>query len=96
MNLFDATHELFNGVIGDSFSIEAEGVNAIELISVEVKPSHEDAKRTPFVLTFHGPVEAVLPQSIYVLEHQKLGQLEIFLVPVDKDKSHVHYEAVFN
>ncbi len=96
MNLSDATHELFNGVIGDSFSIEAEGVNAIELISVEVKPSHEDAKRTPFVLTFHGPVEAVLPQSIYVLEHQKLGQLEIFLVPVDKDKSHVHYEAVFN
>ena len=96
MNLTDATHELFNDVVGDSFSIEAEGVNAIELTSVEVKPSHEGAGRAPFVLTFHGPVEVLLPQSIYVLEHDKLGQLEIFLGPVDQDKHHVFYEAVFN
>ena len=96
MNLADATHELFNDVVGDLFSIEAEGVTAIELASVEVKPSREDAERTPFVLTFHGPVEALLPQSIYLLEHEKLGQLEIFLVPVAQDHSHVSYEAVFN
>jgi hypothetical protein len=96
MNLADATHELFNDVIGDSFSIEAEGVNAIELASVEVKPSHDGAARAPFILTFHGPVEVLLPQSIYVLEHERLGQLEIFLVPVNQDDDHVAYEAVFN
>jgi hypothetical protein len=96
MNLTDATHELFNNVVGDLFSIEADGVNAVELASVEVKPSHEGAARAPFVLTFHGPVEVLLPQSIYVLEHTKLGQLEIFLVPVDQAENHVIYEAVFN
>ena len=96
MNLTDATHELFDDVIGDSFSIEAEGVTAIELASVEVKPSHEGAARAPFILTFHGPVDVLLPQSIYVLEHNQLGQLEIFLVPVDQAENHVIYEAVFN
>jgi hypothetical protein len=96
MNLTDATHELFNDVVGDLFSIEAEGVKAIELASVEVKPSREGAERAPFVLTFHGPVNILLTQSIYVLEHSKLGKLEIFLVPVDRDEHHVSYEAVFN
>ena len=96
MNLTDATHELFNDVIGDSFSIEAEGVTAVELASVEVKPSLAGAARAPFVLTFHGPADVLLPQSIYVLEHNKLGRLEIFLVPVDQAENHVIYEAVFN
>ena len=96
MNLTDATHELFNEVVGDSFSIDADDVKSLELASVEVKPSHEAADRNPFVLTFHGPAETLLPQNIYVLEHKKLGQLEIFLVPVEQDASHVSYEAVFN
>ena len=96
MNLTDATHELFNEVVGDSFSIDADDVKSLELASVEVKPSQEGANRKPFVLTFKGPVEVLLPQSIYVLEHKTLGQLEIFLVPVDQDDSHVFYEAVFN
>ena len=96
MNLIDATHELFTDMVGDSFSIEAEGVNAIELASVEVKASADGTRRAPFVLTFHGPVDVLLEQSIYVLEHGKLGTLEIFLVPVDQDENHVLYEAVFN
>ena len=96
MNLTDATHELFNDVVGDSFSIVAEGATAIELASVEVRPSPDSAARAPFILTFQGPVEALLPQSIYVLEHNKLGQLEIFLVPIAQDDHHVLYEAVFN
>jgi len=96
MKLADVTHELFNDVVGEPFAIEAEGVSAVELASVEVKPSHEEGKAGPFVLTFHGPADTLLPQKIYKLEHKKLGLLEIFLVPVDQDKSHVYYEAVFN
>ena len=44
----------------------------------------------------HGPVETLLPQSVYVLEHKKLGTLEIFLVPVEQDQDYVFYEAIFN
>jgi len=96
MKLVDVTHEKFSDVVGDPFAIEAEGVSAVELVSVTLKPSLAGGKANPFVLTFHGPADTLLPQKIYKLEHEKLGRLEIFLVPVDQDESHVYYEAVFN
>ena len=96
MNLADATHKRFKKVVCDLLSIKAKGVDSIELISVEVKPTREGTERKPFVLTFRGPVDVLLPQSIYALKHKKLGKMEIFLVPVDQDKHYVFYEAVFN
>ena len=96
MNLADATHKQFKKVVCDLLSIKAKGVDSIELISVEVKPTHEGTERKPFVLTFRGPVDVPLPQSIYALKHKKLGKMEIFLVPVAQDKQYVFYEAVFN
>jgi len=96
MNLADATHKHFKKTIGDRLLVDAKGVDCVELTSIEVKPSHEGTKRRPFVLTFRGSVDVQLPQSIYTLNHKKLGKLEIFLVPVAQDKKYVHYEAVFN
>lgn len=59
--------------------------------------------RTPFALVFHGPSEPVLPQGMYRLEHQDLGVLELFLVPIGPDlpaepegrPAGMRYEAVF-
>ena len=38
----------------------------------------------------------VLPQRIYRLEHNGLGELDIFLVPIGKDADGVSYQAMFN
>ena len=96
MKLEDVTHKHFDGLAGQKFSIQADGVDTVELISVEVKPPYEGAKQTPFVLTFRGPADVVLEQSIYALEHDSIGKLEIFLVPVGQTESEIIYEAVFN
>jgi hypothetical protein len=45
---------------------------------------------------FRGPAEVVLPQKIYPLEHEALGKLEIFLVPIGPDEAGMCYEAVFS
>jgi hypothetical protein len=37
----------------------------------------------------------VLPQRIYQLHHQRLGALDIFLVPIKRDANGTTYEAVF-
>ena len=37
-----------------------------------------------------------LPQGLYHLEHQHMGELDIFLVPVANEKGGLLYEAVFN
>jgi hypothetical protein len=52
--------------------------------------------REPFSLVFAGPAAPVLPQSIYRLENDDLGALEIFLVPIGRDAGGTRYEAAFN
>ena len=59
--------------------------------------------RTPFAVLFHGPLQPVLPQGIYRVEHEKLGTLELFIVPVGPNEpadpgqasTAMRYEAVF-
>lgn len=49
-----------------------------------------------FALYFHGPGDFYLPQSIYRMEHDALGVLEIFIVPVGLQNNRYQYEAVFS
>ena len=57
-------------------------------------PEIEGVER--FSLYFVGPGDFYLPQSIYRMEHDALGTLEIFIVPVGKEEAGYRYEAVFN
>jgi hypothetical protein len=53
-------------------------------------------KRAPFSLLFRGQKAPWLVQHVYRLEHDRLGSLELFLVPVGPDESGMRYEAIFN
>jgi hypothetical protein len=59
-----------------------------------------DAARTPFAVLFRGPAEPVMPQGTYRVEHEQLGALELFIVPVgpapDEASTGMCYEAVFS
>ena len=52
--------------------------------------------RPPFSLVFLAKDPRVLPQRLYRMEHDDLGVLEIFLVPIAKDAQGVSYQATFN
>ncbi len=52
--------------------------------------------RAPFSLVFRSGSAIVLPQQIYRLKNASLGALDIFLVPVARDKQGIVYQAVFN
>lgn len=49
-----------------------------------------------FTLCFHGPPEHPLRQATYLMDHEVLGRLGIFLVPIAQDANGFQYEAVFN
>jgi len=52
--------------------------------------------RAPFSLLFRTASQVHLPQKLYNLKNNKLGKLEIFLVPVARDREGVLYQAVSN
>lgn len=91
------TSETFSGRVGETFRIHVSEKTAIEAVLAEVteRTAPADAPRTPFILLFRGPIDAVLPQRIYPVEHPALGRLEIFLVTVGPDAEGMRYEAVF-
>lgn len=51
--------------------------------------------RTPFSLLFACDSDAEPEQSVFDIEHAKLGRQTVFLVPVGKDDRGLLLEAVF-
>jgi hypothetical protein len=90
------TREDFDSRIGDSFRLSLPSGEAMELRLLEAAEIGGTGKaRSPFSVVFRGPNEPVLPQAIYHLEHDGMGPLEIFLVPLSQGSDGVDYEAVF-
>jgi hypothetical protein len=92
----DLTRESFAENLNSKFMMtlpEAEPL-ALDLIEVTEIPSVEGQEQ--FSVIFQAPLNAPVRQGIYTLEHERLGEFGIFLVPIGKDKNGVQYEAFFN
>jgi hypothetical protein len=96
------TAATFEPAVGDTFVLDAGDAGRLDLELVESRLHDPDAPaqdasgaRAPFSLVFRGPVDPVLAQRIYRLEHETLEQMEIFIVPIARDEAGTSYEAVF-
>lgn len=100
LDLSHLTADVFCPLVGDVFKLSEVGSSvALTLAAVEARPLQTGpGGREPFSLLLHGPVAPVLPQRIYALDHDGLGQLHIFLVPVGPalGVSVMRYEAIFS
>jgi hypothetical protein len=82
----------FAALRGDRFRIAPDGAPPFEAQLVEVTEiGREPGGRAPFSIVLQGGPSPPLPQRIYRVEHDELGPIEIFLVPIAADR----YEAVF-
>ena len=82
----------FAPLLNECFTMSAEGqAFDVELVEVTEIP-REPGGRAPFSLVFEGGPNPPLPQRIYRVEHEALGAIEIFLVPIASDR----YEAIFS
>lgn len=88
----------FQPLLDDTFSVRA-GEHAAEFRLVAAEPMAEgrsNGKRAPFSLVFQAPPDVNPVQGLYRLEHDDLGTIEVFLVPVAGDQEGTDFEAVFN
>jgi hypothetical protein len=82
----------FRPLLDDRFHVVPEGAESFDVELVEVTEiPREPGGRAPFSLVFQGGPDPPLEQRIYRVEHDRLGELDIFLVPIAADR----YEAIF-
>ena len=86
-------YDTYAGREGETFRIVLDDEAVDATLTSVTRPSGEG--RSGFSLTFLAPGE-VLPQRIYVFDHDDLGLLELFVVPIGRDERGVTYEAIFN
>ena len=94
------TEEEFSRHLNTKFRVRLDAPEPFELELVEVKgrPSGvgEQQGMERFSLFFRGPAQPRLGQHTFPLTHERMGDFDLFLVPVGQDAQGVLYEAVFN
>ena len=69
----------------------------LKLIEVSDLGSKRDGRREAFALMFSGNSSSTLKQETYSIDHEKLGQFSMLLVPVcARDKTVRYYEINVN
>jgi hypothetical protein len=93
------TEQKFSKHVGTQFKT-ALGEHEVNLTLAEVKAytplENEQDGMERFSVFFDGPGDIVLPQKTYQLQHDKMGEIDLFLVPISGDQNGFRYEAVFN
>ncbi|MDX6306054.1 MAG: hypothetical protein QOI77_3023 [Blastocatellia bacterium] len=90
---FDKT--VFAENLNTKFSVRVDGNKTVELELTEITESNSAPNHEQFAVAFRGPADVYLPQQIYPLEHQRMGTMSVFLVPVGRDEQGFEYEAIF-
>ena len=95
--LAELTHEDFARRLDERFRLHTD-TTSHELRLFQVKPlgMGMPGGRQPFSLLFRAPQDALFPQMIYRIENDRMGALDLFLVPLGPDEHGMVYEALFN
>jgi len=89
-------HARFLENLNSKFRLQVQGSDEVELELTEVSELKETPRQEMFSIVFRSSSSVVMPQQTYRLEHDKLSEFDLFLVPIRRDDQGVYYEAVFN
>ena len=74
---------------------DASGPIQLRLVDVTDGGVARDVRQ--FSLFFHGPSDRLLPQNTYSFQHEALGSLALFIVPiVGSNRERIVYQACFS
>jgi hypothetical protein len=99
VGLDTVTIEDFSPCVGEVFDLRigSEGCQVVlQGAQEKSRYARNGQSRMPFSLIFLGPEGGAFQQGTYSLGHEKLGELELFLVPVGIEQGRMQLEAVFN
>jgi hypothetical protein len=93
-------HADFAAHLGTTFRLRLADGAALDVVLEEASPHPhlppQPGRRRGFSLVFRSSSPGHLPQGIYRLDHEAMGAMELFLVPIGPRGDGMCYEAVFN
>jgi hypothetical protein len=87
---------MFTKHVGTQFDVLDGPSQTFSLTLAKIAEHVKTERQEVFSLFFQGPSAPFVAQGIHKLKHSHLGELELFLVPVGRDKDGFQYEAAFN
>ena len=86
----------FSEHLNTKFRIRPDESTVVETELIVAEDLGSTPRQERFSLIFRGPHQPFLPQSMYRVEHDVMGTLDLFLVPIGAEEDGLRYEAVFN
>ncbi len=88
-------HDQFAHFLHAEFVVIDDPAVPVPVILSEVSDCTATPHQESFSLVFLGSKDHFMPQGIHRIVNQKIGELDIFWVPIGLDQAGFHYEAVF-
>jgi hypothetical protein len=86
---------LFTEHLGTKFQAYADDSAAVELEMTGATDTGSGPGQEQFSIVFRGPLDALLTQRTYRMEHPRMGTFDLFLVPIKREQDGFYYEACF-
>jgi len=90
------THEVFTQHANTKFQVQVDENTDVEVELIHVSELKVYPQQEEFSIVFHGPLDPFLGQGVRSFKHDRMGQFELFVVPIKQDEQGFHYEAIFN
>lgn len=94
--LENMTAATFSKVLNTKFRFHLSTTDLLELELTKVEEFGSSPRQQRFSIQFQGPLDRVLLQGMYRVEHDQLGTVDLFIVPIAKEEEGMVYEAAFN
>jgi len=93
------TYEGFARHLNETFQVGL-GTSSVDMTLVRATKGQprdwEGLRKEPFSLYFKCARPVILPQRIYPFESSGFGKMDIFIVPIARERDGIVYQAVFN
>jgi len=94
--LENLTAATFSEILNTKFRLHLSESDLLELELFNVEDLSSSPRQERFSILFRGPLDPAIWQGMYKMEHEQLGTLDLFIVPIAKEEDGMVYEAVFN
>lgn len=88
--------EAFAAAVSSGFAVRTGDKIPVKFTLLECKTLVNTEEQECYTLLFRGPSDQPAVQGVYALENEKLGKVELFLVPIKRDDEGLYFEAVMN